>query len=63
MKRLTYILSILALLLAFSYNANATRQVRDIIIINKVEHGLNKVLRFMGFWDIHMRYRRMYICR
>ena len=46
MKRLTYILSILALLLAFSHNANATRQVRDIIIINKVEHRLNKVLLY-----------------
>ena len=46
MKRLTYILSILALLLAFSHNANATRQVRDIIIINKVDHRLNKILLY-----------------
>ena len=46
MKRLTYILSILALLLAFSHNANATRQARDMIIINKVEHRLNKVLLY-----------------
>ena len=43
MKRQTYILSILALLLLFSYNASATRQARDIIIIDKVEHRLNKV--------------------
>lgn len=46
MKRLTYILSVLALLLAFSHNANATRQARDMIIINKVEHRLNKVLLY-----------------
>ena len=46
MKRLTYILSILALLLAFSHNVSATRQARDIIIINKVEHRLNKVLLY-----------------
>ena len=46
MRRLTYILSILALLIAFSHNANATRQHRDIIIINKVEHRLNKVLLY-----------------
>ena len=32
MKRLTYILSILALLVAFPYTVNATRQARDIII-------------------------------
>jgi hypothetical protein len=43
MKRLTYILSILALLLAFSHIASATRQARDIIIIDKVQHRLNKV--------------------
>ena len=43
MKRLTYILLILALLFAFSHNVNATRQARDIIIIDKVEHRLNKV--------------------
>ena len=46
MRRISYILSILALLLAFSYNASATRQARDIIIINKVEHRLNKVLLY-----------------
>ena len=46
MKRLTYILLILALLLAFSHNVSATSQVRDRIIINKVEHRLNKVLLF-----------------
>ena len=43
MRRLINILSILALLLAFSHNASATRQARDIIIIDKVEHRLNKV--------------------
>ena len=44
MKRIiSYILSILALLLAFSHNVSATRQARDIIIIDKVEHRLNKV--------------------
>ena len=42
MKRLNYILSIIALLLTFSENVSATRQVRDIIIIDKVEHRLNK---------------------
>ena len=46
MKRLTYILSILALLLVFSHNLSATRQARDIIIIDKVEHRLNKVLLY-----------------
>lgn len=46
MKRLTYILSILTFLLAFSHNLSATRQVRDIIIIDKVEHRLNKVLLY-----------------
>lgn len=47
MKRIiSYILSILALLVAFSHNVNATRQVQDIIIIDKVEHGLNKVLLY-----------------
>ena len=44
MKRLTYILSILTLLLAFSHNVGATIQVQDRIIIDKVVHGLNKVL-------------------
>ena len=44
MKRLTYILSILALLLTFSQNTSATRQARDIIIIDKVEHRLNRAL-------------------
>lgn len=47
MKRIiSCILSILALLLAFSHNVSATRQARDIIIIDKVEHRLNKVLLF-----------------
>ena len=46
MKRLNYILSALTLLLAFSHNVNATRQARDIIIIDKVEHRLNKVLLY-----------------
>ena len=46
MRRLTYILSILTLLLAFSHSVNATRQARDIIIIDKVEHRLNKVLLY-----------------
>ena len=44
MRRISYILSIMVLLLAFSHNMSATRQVRDIIIIDKVEHRLNKVL-------------------
>ena len=42
-KRLTYILLIPALLFAFSHNLSATRQARDIIIIDKVEHRLNQV--------------------
>ena len=46
MKRIANILSILALLVAFSHNVNATRQVQDIIIIDKVEHRLNKVLLY-----------------
>ena len=46
MKRISHILSILALLLAFSHNASATRQAQDIIIIDKVEHRLNKVLLY-----------------
>ena len=46
MRRISYILSILTLLLAFSHNASATNQARDIIIINKVEHRLNKVLLY-----------------
>lgn len=47
MKRIiSYILSLLALLLAFSHNMSATRQARDIIIIDKVEHRLNKVLLY-----------------
>ena len=46
MKRIANILSILALLLAFSHNVSATRQFRDIIIIDKVEHRLNKVLLY-----------------
>lgn len=46
MKRISYILSIVALLLAFSHNVSATPQVRDNIIIDKVEHKLNKVLLY-----------------
>ena len=46
MKRISCILSILALLVAFSHNVNATRQAQDIIIIDKVEHRLNKVLLY-----------------
>ena len=46
MRRISYILSILTLLLAFSHNASATNQARNIIIINKVEHRLNKVLLY-----------------
>ena len=46
MRRISYILSILTLLLAFSHNVSATRQARDIIIIDKVEHRLNKVLLY-----------------
>lgn len=46
MKRISCILSILALLVAFSHNVSATRQARDIIIIDKVEHRLNKVLLY-----------------
>ena len=46
MRRISYILSLLALLLAFSHNVSATRQARDIIIIDKVEHRLNKVLLY-----------------
>ena len=46
MRRISYILSILTLLLAFSHNASATNQARDIIIINKIEHRLNKVLLY-----------------
>ena len=46
MRRISYILSILTLLLAFSHNASATNQARDIIIIDKVEHRLNKVLLY-----------------
>ena len=36
MKRISCILSILALLVAFSHNVSATRQAQDIIIIDKV---------------------------
>ena len=46
MKRISHILSILALLLAFSHNVSATRQAQDIIIIDNVEHRLNKVLLY-----------------
>ena len=41
MKRIANILSILALLLTFSYNVSATVQAQDVIIIDKVEHKLN----------------------
>ena len=44
MKRIALIFSLIALLLTLSQNASATRQVRDIIIINNVEHKLNKTL-------------------
>ena len=46
MKHLIHILLLLTLLLAFSHNASATNQARDIIIINKIEHRLNKVLLY-----------------
>ena len=46
MKHLIYILMLLTLLHAFSHNASATNQARDIIIINKIEHRLNKVLLY-----------------
>ena len=48
MRRISYILSLLTLLLASSYYmiVSATPQARDIIIINKVEHRLNKVLLY-----------------
>ena len=46
MRRLINILSLITLLLAFSHNVSATRQARDMIIINKVEHRLNKVLLY-----------------
>ena len=46
MRRLAHILSLIALLLIFSHNMSATRQARDIIIIDKVEHKLNKVLLY-----------------
>lgn len=48
MRRISYILSLLTLLLASSYNmiVSATPQARDIVIIDKVEHRLNKVLLY-----------------
>jgi len=47
MKRIiSYILSLIALLLAFSHNASATWQAQDIIIIDKVEHRPNKILLY-----------------
>ena len=46
MKRLTNILTLVALLLTLSQNVSATRQARDIIIIDKVEHRLNKALLY-----------------
>ena len=46
MRRLAYILSLLVLLLTLSHNVSGTVQSRDIIIIDKVEHRLNKVLLY-----------------
>ena len=46
MKRLVCILYLIALLLTFSHNVSATVQARDIIIIEKVEHGLDKALLY-----------------
>ena len=46
MRRLTYILSLMALLLTLSHNVGATRQAHDLIIIDKVEHKLNKVFLY-----------------
>ena len=46
MKRIANILSILALLLTFSYNVSATVQAQDVIIIDKVEHKLNTNLLY-----------------
>ena len=48
MRRISYILSLLALLLAFSHNVSAgtTIQAQDVIIINKVTHRVNKPLMF-----------------
>ena len=46
MKRVAYIISLLVLLLTFSHNVSATSQARDIIIIDKVEYRLNKVLLY-----------------
>ena len=46
MKRLTNILTLVALLLTLSQNVSATRQARDIIIIDKVGHRLNKALLY-----------------
>ena len=48
MRRISYILSLIALLLASSNNmiVSATPQANDIIIIDKVEHRLNKVLLY-----------------
>ena len=46
MKRVACIISLLVLLLTFSHNVSATSQARDIIIIDKVEYRLNKVLLY-----------------
>ena len=48
MKRIVYIFSFVVLLLAISHNVSAgpTIQTQDIIIINKVEHRVNKPLMF-----------------
>ena len=44
MNRLAYILFIL--LLTLSHDVSATRQAQDIILIDKVEHKINKVLLY-----------------
>ena len=46
MRRLIYILLHLVLLLALSHNVGATRQAQDLIIIDKVEHKLNRALLY-----------------
>ena len=46
MKHLIYILLLLTLQITLSHDASATNQARDIIIINKIEHRLNKVLLY-----------------
>ena len=46
MKHLIYILMLLILQITLSHDVSATNQARDIIIINKIEHRLNKVLLY-----------------